>query len=192
LLEPPQPLPEILNLTAGAISDEVARRWVIADLRRGMGDQWAACHLRADIVDADVLGPPGLNGTKQSILENRAKGVIGQNCRPASFVTIAAAVVAVSEGLQFRLAEAGLTNFVIVQTLQATGKAEERIFADGHRESIGSFGPAGTLIWQLDTGQFRDLPIVGPLWYQARGWRCHPDGTSPLDEICALLRPDNR
>jgi hypothetical protein len=74
-LEPAQPLPQILNLTGDAISDEVVRRWVSANLRRGTGDQWAACHLRADVVDADVLGPPGLNGTKQSILDERAPAV---------------------------------------------------------------------------------------------------------------------
>jgi hypothetical protein len=94
--------------------------------------------------------------------------VIALTCKPSSFVTIAAAVVAVSEGPRFRLAKAGLTDFVVVKVLQATGKAEERIFSDGHRESV-PFGPAGALLWQLDTGQFRDLPVVGPLWYQARG-----------------------
>src|SRR4051812_36545597 len=38
-LDPPPTMPKILNLTAGAVDDATALRWVIADLRRGLGDK---------------------------------------------------------------------------------------------------------------------------------------------------------
>src|SRR5690348_6780798 len=63
------------NLTQGKISDETARRWVLASLRRGRGDAYAGQHLRDDIADAGIFGPPGLNGTREQIQTMRAKNI---------------------------------------------------------------------------------------------------------------------
>jgi TonB family protein len=182
----PPPLPEILNLTNGALSDATVRRWVIADLRRGKGDGWAFRHLRLDLANADVFGPPGLNGTDRSISDELAKGAVERVPQPS--VVVAAGVVAISKDVQERIPWARLTKFVIVQTFRATGTGGERVLADGRREPVPGRHPAGELSWQLDTGEFRDNPVVGELWYQARGWSCKTEGSNQLlDEICGLL-----
>jgi hypothetical protein len=48
----------IENLTDGKISDETARKWVLADIRRGVGDAYVSLNLREDIANADIFGPP--------------------------------------------------------------------------------------------------------------------------------------
>ena len=185
---PAGPQPELLNLTDGAITDETAARWVNADLRRLGGDSWAARHLRLDIASADVLGPPGLNGTDESIKKEQAMGTIERTSRSPPTIVMAA-VIAVSGYLLKEFPAVGLTNFVIVLVYRATGEGGERVFSDGRRESIPARRPAGQLSWQLDTGEFRENPVVGPLWYQARGWSCQPDGNRVTDSICGLVRP---
>ena len=187
-LEWTEPLPEILNLTGGAIDDETVHRWVTADLRREEGDGWASCSLRRDVADADVLGPPGLNGTVDQILAERSKGAVEGGCAQL-VVTETAAVVGVPKDVQKRIPAAELTDFVIVLVRRTTGLGRERVFADGHRERIPPYLPSGSLEWQLDTGGYRDDPVVGPLWYQARGWSCRIDGSTKLDEICRLVLP---
>src|SRR5262245_62983674 len=42
---------KVLNLTHGLLGDDVVRRWILADGRRGKGDAWAANHMRLDIVN---------------------------------------------------------------------------------------------------------------------------------------------
>jgi len=66
---------KILNLTTGRLSDDVVKKWIEADLRRGVGDSWAYGHLRRDVADAGIFGPPGLNGTSEGIDRERANGV---------------------------------------------------------------------------------------------------------------------
>src|SRR5262245_55634643 len=51
------------NLTNGGLSDAEAEEVAMAAVRRAAGDRWAALHFRYDIVDSEVLGPAGLNGT---------------------------------------------------------------------------------------------------------------------------------
>jgi hypothetical protein len=188
-LEYPGPAPEVLNLTNGAISDETASRWVAADLRRGKGDEWAMCHLRLDVANAGILGPRGLNGTDEAINEERVRGAVGLDCSVTRSVVDRVAVVAIPEATRRRIPEARLTDFVIVQRSKATGRDGERIFADGHRERVQSRVASNQPRWQLDAGEFREDPVVGPLWYQAEGWSCRIDGTTRLDEICRLVQP---
>jgi hypothetical protein len=181
---------EIVNLTRGLLSDEVVRRWILADVRRGKADAWAANHLRGDIVNAGVLGPPGLNGTDRSIASERAKGTVEMTCK--SGTTVAAGVVSVPKDMQRRISWAELTDFVVVQVFRATGEPCIRKLSDGTTETLPVRRQRGELGWQLDTGEFRDDPVVGPLWYQARGWSCKMDGTGELDEVCGLVQPSPR
>lgn len=185
---PEAPPPELLNLTDGAVTDETVNRWVAADIRRGRGDGWAQTHLRLDVANADVLGPPGLNGTGASIEKLRATGLVEIVPRSRS-VVVAAAVVAISKDLQRQSPRTGLTDFVVVQVFRSGEGGAERVFADGRREVIPPRKPAGQLSWQLDTGEFRDNAAVGPLWYQARGYSCHPGGPYATDQICGLVHP---
>ena len=182
--------PEILNLTHGLLGDDVVRSWILADVRRGKGDAWAANHLRVDIVSAGVLGPPGLNGTDHSISTERAKGTVEMACKAG--MTVAAGVIAVPKETQRRIPWAALTDFVVVQVFRATGEPCTRRLSDGTTETLPIRRQRGELSWQLDTGEFRDNPVVGPLWYQARGWSCKMDGTGELDEICGLVQPRAR
>jgi hypothetical protein len=181
------PAPLILNLTNGLVPDEVVRTWVMADLRSGRGATWAAAHLRLDVANAGVLGSPGLNGTSDAIAKERAKGALEVSC-PAD-TALAAAVVATSRDMRRRIAWAGLTNFVIVQTVQASGEPCKRILVGGKTEAVPARRARAELSWQLDTGELRNDPVVGPLWYQARGWPCKLGGAGALDEICSLLQP---
>jgi hypothetical protein len=181
---------KVLNLTDGLLGDDVVRSWILADVRRGKGDAWAANHMRLDIVNAGVLGPPGLNGTDHSIETERAKGTVEMACKAGT--TAAAGVISVPKDTQRRIAWAGLTDFVIVQVFQATGEPCIRRLSDGTTEPMPVRRQRGELSWQLDTGEFRDEPVLGPLWYQARGWRCKMDGTGDLDEICGLVQPGSK
>jgi hypothetical protein len=187
-IEIAQPHPEILNLTNGAISDTVARQWAMADLKRGHGDRWATCHLRLDIVNSGVLGTPGLSGSDEGIEQERARGAVALACEPR-FVVERIAVVAVSKKIQISDPQAGLTNFVIVMMSRANGRIGVRTMSNGRKEDLQTRHTAGDLIWQLDTGNFRDDPVVGPLWYQAKGWSCRVDGFGTINKICSLVRP---
>jgi hypothetical protein len=182
------PLPaqvRVQNLTNGAITDETATHWVIADIRRANAEIWAYRHLRADIYNANVLGPPGLNSHAiEGMNRERANGTV-ELVGTVSTAPVAAAVVAVPQ----RTADDGLSDFVIVQVFRADGRGRERITSDGHRERIASSKQAGELWWQLDAGEFRDDPIVGPLWYQAHGWKCLPGASDVASRICALVQP---
>jgi hypothetical protein len=177
----------VLNLTHGALSDDVARKWILADLRRGTGDAWAANHLRLDIVNADVLGPPGLNGTDQLIVHERAAGAVEVRCRRGSVA--AAGVISVPSETRSQIPE--LTEFVIVLVFRATGEPCTRVLSNGNTETLPVPHSKGELTWQLDTGDFRDDPVIGPLWYQARGWSCKPDGSGELGPLCRLVQPDS-
>jgi hypothetical protein len=181
---------EILNLTNGLQNDEVVRTWILADVRRGRADAWAANHMRGDIVNSGVLGPPGLNGTDRSIARERAMGTVEITCK--SGMTVAAGVVSVPKDTQQRISWAELTDFVIVQVFRATGEPCIRKLSDGTTQELPVRRQRGELSWQLDTGEFRDDPVVGQLWYQARGWSCKMDGTGDLDEICGLVQPSPR
>jgi hypothetical protein len=189
---PPPSDIEVRNLTDGKISDETARRWVLADIRRGNADTWALLNLRKDIADAGVLGPPGLNGTAASIIAQRAKWavrleVVGTPSRP-----FFAAVIAVPPEQQQEERSGRLTSFVIVLVRQSTSARIERVLTDGTREAVGESDQEGAWNWQLDAGEFRDDPIVGPLWYQAMGWTCHTEGENVLSRLCALATPARR
>src|SRR5262249_21300922 len=145
-------------------ADDVARRWILADLRRGNADAWAAHHMRVDIVNAGVLGPPGLNGTDRSIAAGLARGTVATNC-PSPLID-AAAVIDVPKSLQQQVAWARLTDFVIVLVFRATGIPCRRTLSDGTSEELPLRRQRGELMWQLDTGEFRDDPVIGPIWYQ--------------------------
>jgi hypothetical protein len=183
------PLPRILNRTDGAMDDETVRHWVAADLRRGRGDGWAARHLRLDAVNADVFGPPGLNGTEAGVKRELAAGAAEIVCSTAGDVA-AAAVIAVPRAVQKRAPDARLTDFVIVLMFESAGRACERVMHDGRREPIKARHAAGDLSWQLDAGEFRQDPVVGPLWYQSMGWSCSPDSDTLLGQLCGVLQPE--
>jgi hypothetical protein len=182
--------PEIQNLTNGALSDEIVRRWVIGDLRRGAGDTWAMLHLRLDVAKSGVLGPPGLNGTDGGIERELAKGTVEIRCDRPNPVVVAAGVVSVPWKVRQRLRGAHLSEFVVVQAFRSAAGVCKRVLADGKTEVIDSTLPeTGELSWQLDVGEFREDPVVGDLWYQARGWSCGADPRGPLYEICRLVQP---
>lgn len=178
---------EIQNVTYGLLGDDVVRKWVLAAQRRGRADAWAGYHMRLDIVNAGVFGPPGLNGTDQMIAEQKAKGAVEMRCAPSSVV--AAGVITVSNDAQARMPSAELTDFVVVTVRRFSDEPCELVRADGTTEALPTKYQRGQLRWQLDTGEFRDDPVVGPLWYQARGWMCPMNGTSGLDVLCGLVRP---
>lgn len=180
-------MPEVINQTAGALDDDTARRWVAADLRRGRADGWASNHLRLDVANAGVFGPPGLNGTARGIEGSLAAGAVEIRCAFPGEV-VAAAVVAVPRDLQALTPRwVGLTDFVIVLKIRAGDRHCERILRDGRREPVRSLHVVGELSWQLDTGQFRDDPVVGQLWYQARGWSCRPDQETITGRLCGVV-----
>jgi hypothetical protein len=187
-LEWVQPMPEIVNLSHGTLSDETVRQWVIADLRRGQGDLWAFCHLRLDLVYANVFGPPRLNGTDDMVLQELSKGAVALDC-PSAYVTEAVGVIAIPKDIQRTVGRGLLTDYVVVTRRRSKGVGRQRVLADGTRVPLPPYHSTGELSWQLDTGGIRNDPVVGPLWYQERGWACHIDGRSPLDGICALVAP---
>ena len=179
---------KLLNLTEGRLSDATVRMWVLADLRRGRGDSWATCQLRLDITNADVFGPPGLNGTGAGVERALERGAVSIDAEP-TFETVAAAVVTVSKQLQADHPELGLTDYVVVLMNRSTGKPTSLVFTDGHKEPFGAARDAGELRWQLDTGAYVADRTVGGLWYQLRGWACKPDDGSVTGELCGLLKP---
>lgn len=190
VFDPVPPEVKVLNLTNGQIADDIARRWVLANIRRSNADTWAMRHLRMDIVDAGVLGPPGLNGTGKGILAERAKGTVELVISDRAFPVVTA-VIAVPPDLKQEDASAGLTDFVIVKVFRATGRPNgERVRSDGSREPLHSRRLVGELVWQLDTGEFRDDPVIGPIWYQAKGWGCIPGKVKAVPRLCAMVQPD--
>lgn len=176
------------NLTNGKISDETARKWAIASLRRGQGDRYASINMREDIANAGVFGPKGLNGTSEQIQAFREAGVV--RMEGAFPETLAVAVMLVPS--QLKAEDSSLTDYVIVRLSRAPAGPATLIYRDGHSESRTG-RKAGELAWQLDTGHFFEHPVLGPLWYQKNGWSCRPDGT-PIGQLCAQLKPatDNR
>jgi hypothetical protein len=180
---------QVLNLTSGAIDDATARRWAGANWRRGQGDRWAGCNLRLDLINSGILGPPGLNGTGQFVEAELANGTKSVSCNPNAD-TVKLAVIAVTDEMKRRHAAAHLTPYVIVGIARINGTTVTRIRADGTRETVPTRLKKGEFIWQLDTGQIRDHPVIGQLWYQANGFSCRADGSTPLDDICGLVKAD--
>jgi hypothetical protein len=184
---PEDPLPQIVNATAGLVDDATVKKWILADLRRGRGDGWASSHLRIDVARANLFGPPGLNGTDSGIWQEALLGVVEIRCAEPRSVIAAAAVVSVPGEVQAENSWAGLTDYVIVLRRERNAGLCERVFRDGHLETIAPRQPPGTSSWQLDTGAFRDSPVIGPLWYQAHGWSCVPDPATPIGRLCGVL-----
>ena len=185
---PEDPLPEIVNATAGLVDDATVRRWILADLRRGRGDDWASRHLRIDVARANLFGPPGLNGTDDGIWAEALRGVVEIRCAEPRTVISAAAVVSVPRDVQAENPWAGLTDYVIVLRREQGAGLCERAFRDGHFETMAALHPTGSPTWQLDTGSFREAPVIGSLWYQAHGWSCVPDPAgTPIGRLCAVL-----
>ena len=174
------------NLTNGQISDATARKWVLADLRRGMGDMYAAQNLRDDIADANIFGPPGLNGTGRGIQSLRAKGIERIEA-PTLPVVIAAAVISVPKQVQTDNPVDGLTDYVIVLLYRSKPVKATAIYRDGRREVMETKS-SEELRWQLDTGHFFEHATLGPLWYQKNGWSCRPDDTV-LGKLCGRVKP---
>jgi hypothetical protein len=65
-----------------------------------------------------------------------------------------------------------------------------RTLSDGRKELVPVHARPGVVSWQLDTGEFRDNAVIGPVWYQANGWGCSNTRRGTLDDICALVEPD--
>jgi hypothetical protein len=171
------------NLTNGKLSDETARKWVVADLRRGRGDSYAGHQLRDDIANAGIFGPPGLNGTDAMIRTYRERKVDHIES-PWTPKVIAAAVIAVPKQAQDSLA---LTDYVIVLMYRMQPGPMTLVYRDGRRELLAN-NRQDQLYWQLDTGHFFRHPTLGPLWYQEMGWSCVPDSTA-LGKYCGLVKP---
>jgi hypothetical protein len=180
---------KILNLTGGKLSDAVARAWILADLRRSRGDDWATSHLRLDLANANVFGPPGLNGSGEGIEQLLARGAVRVDGHGGEEI-VAAAVISVADHLPANnpADDSGeFGKFVIV--LMYRPNPIDGVFADGHTERLRPQALPGELHWQLDTGSFREDPTVGPLWYQAQGWSCAPEDGSTAGMFCALVEP---
>jgi len=174
------------NLTNGQISDETARKWVLADLRRGMGDTYAGQNLRDDIANANIFGPPGLNGTDRGIQSLRAKGIERIEA-PTLPDVVAAAVISVPKQVQAENPGAGLTDYVIVLLFRSNLGKATAIYRDGRRE-VMEYKSAEEFRWQLDTGHFFQHATLGPLWYQRNGWPCRPDDTV-VGKLCGRVKP---
>jgi hypothetical protein len=185
---PAAALPEIINRTGDAADDATVRRWALADLRRLQGDNWASDNLRMDVVNADVFGPPGLNGTDVGIRRHTSEGLLAVRCPPPNIVK--AAVVRVPVALQKAVTrDVGLTDFVVVLMYRGAAEGCERIHRDGSRDTLPPHVREGAFSWQLDSGEFRTDPVVGDLWYQARGWTCRPDPGDVIGSLCGVIGP---
>ncbi len=176
----------IQNLSGDRLSDETVEQWILADLRRARADAYATYNLRRDIADAGIFGPAGLNGTSETIDRERARGTQRIEYQGHSEV-VSAAVVYLSEGERRTDVRAGHTEYVIVLVSRATGVKRARVLRDGGREPFGRQREKGELTWQLDTGHFVAHPVLGPLWYQEKGWACIPNDGSPNGAICGKV-----
>jgi hypothetical protein len=173
------------NLTNGKLSDATVRKWVLANLRRGRGDSYAGHHLRDDIANAGIFGPPGLNGTGDTIRTYRERN-IDHIESPLAPKVVAAAVIAVPKQEQARNPRLALTDYVIVIMYRMPPGAMTTVYRDGRRELV--LNKRKEMYWQLDTGHFFQHSTLGPLWYQKMGWSCVPDG-SVIGQYCGLVKP---
>jgi len=176
---------KFLNLTAGRLSDEAVKQWILADLRRGRGDGYATYNLRRDIADAGIFGPTGLNGTSDTIDSELSKGTLRINYEGYA-ETVAAAVIYLSKE-DLAAHQVGYTDYVIVLVRRMTGLQRTRVLKNGAQEPFGKRREAGELTWQLDTGHFFNHSVLGPLWYQETGWSCTPNDGTANGEICGRV-----
>ena len=179
-------LARVQNLTVGRISDETARTWVLADLRRGLGDTWASYNLRRDVADADVFGPPGLISTSAGIDQMRAKGIVRIIAPDLDWV--AGGVMWVSPQVLKEHPEARLTEYVIVLAYRRPVGKGTTFYKDG-RVEVATNPVASEVRYQIDSGRFYVHPTLGPLWYQTKGWTCLPNDGTVVGEICGRLKP---
>jgi hypothetical protein len=179
---------KILNLTTGRLSDATVKRWIDAAMRRMNADLWIESCLRRDAANAGIFGPPGLNGSGEAIERERAKDVVRIDATGHGEI-VAAGVIWLSKEDQRANPSAGYTEYVIVEVRRMTGRPRTRIFLDGTRESIGTPPKPGELRWWLETGRYYEHPVLGPLWYQDRGWKCRPEDGTRMGEICGRVMP---
>lgn len=175
---------QIFNRTEGRVDEDTARLWVLGDVRRSRGDLYAGLELRTDIANAGVFGPPGLNGTLDGIRALRSKGAVRVK-DDGMIELVSAAVVWVPPKLRGPRSKSALTEYVIVLAMRVTGRAGKIVYQDGHSEPLPAHGAAGDMHYQLDTGHFMQHPVLGPLWYQQKGWSCTPGDGTVTGEICA-------
>lgn len=181
-------LPPIGNFTYGAMKDDAAaRRWVLADLRRNAGDSWAVSHLRMDIVNAGVLGPPGLSGDGAAIEREKAHGTVEIRCETSHLV--AAALLGVPEAMRGLMQLANDAAFAVALVFEDSGQPCLRVKPDGATESLRPARNAGELTWQVDLGEYREEPGIGPIWYQSRGITCTSSDYGPLCAFAKRVRP---
>lgn len=179
-------LAKIQNLTVGRIPDDTARTWVLADLRRVLGDTWASSNLRRDVADADVFGPPGLISTSAGIDKMRAAGIVRIVAPDLDW--FAGGVVWVSPSTQKEHPEARLTDYVIVLAYRRPVGKATTFYKDG-RVEVETNPTVSEVLFEIDCGHFYVHPTLGPLWYQTKGWSCRPNDGTVVGEICGRLKP---
>ena len=180
--------PKVRNFTVGRLTDDTARAWVMASLRRGRGDMYAYVNLRRDIADAGIFGPPGLSGTSEAIDRYRAEGVVRMSGHPEPEI-LAVAVIWISPQMRAENPAAQLTEYVIVKAYRRHVDDRMLVYRDGRSEPLNRSGQPGEIRWQLDAGHFFKHPMLGPLWYQEMGWGCVPNNGTITGEICGRLKP---
>lgn len=99
-----------LPLPAAGGSVPAARRYVQAALRELSGETYAVDHLRLDIVESGVLGPPGLSGDDRSVIQARNAGLTATT---TSLTAVQAASVVALSAADAR----GLDAYVVVLRL---------------------------------------------------------------------------
>jgi hypothetical protein len=179
---------QIMNYTDGKLDDQTVRAWALADMRRGRGDSWSYVNLRRDMADANIFGPPGLNGTGAGIEEERKNGV-AQIDLEIDQEFLAAGVIWVAPEVREKFPDLGLTEYIIVIAYLPPQGRRARVFADGRREPLAVPDEADEVHWQLDTGHFVDHPVLGPLWYQQMGYSCIPNDRTVTGKYCGLVEP---
>ncbi|MHB8507651.1 MAG: hypothetical protein ACYDGR_03255 [Candidatus Dormibacteria bacterium] len=180
-------LPQVVNRTSGSISDRTAKLWVSAFFRSNSIEQWEAAHL----IDSVMSSPSNPTGDS-----NPAAGLYGGYIRNMARLRGLNAV-----GLQDK-SDGNLTNVAVVQVpeaLRAQVSGPRRlspfviysrvlgptdvvaVFSDGHVQDEGGLA-SGQISAGIEAGEYRDDPILGPLWYREASFDCASD--SSIRALC--------
>ncbi len=146
-----RPPPPAGFLDAYAGLKQPASPYVRAAVRELAGETYATDHLRLDLVDAGVLGTPGLSGDQASIAQAQAAGLSSTTTTLRS--VLASAVVTVPSQ------DSALGTYVVALRLQYGPFVGH--YADGTSRTLPATGPTSVAL----AGRLVTTPLLGTFLY---------------------------
>jgi hypothetical protein len=177
--------PGYWNRTLGLVSDGDAYRWFIGALRSNSAKLWALEHFRHDVVDADVIGRPGLDGANIAISNLQTTGAASMTITDAKGVGMQLHHLTADQSAA--LVPDRTASYAIL--LRSRGPSTGILnFPGGVTQTLWDLGSGGSTRHLL-VGEYREDPISSGLWYEFLDVDCNRTSGAVEIQLCNLVQP---